>query len=102
MKRELLGYETGQMDTTSTFRRCNIRTARLVDGVIVYIPNLVSDNTLDMIWGSQEVEAVLAEIMDLRAFESGDQNLIDQEIERLEAKNPAFHTRPVSRKYCGL
>lgn len=92
LTRELLGYETGQMDTTSTFRRCNIRTARIVDGIIVYIPNTVSQCTLYMVWGSQEVEALLAEILDLRSFQSGDQNLIDQEIERLEATSPAFHT----------
>lgn len=92
LTRELLGYETVHIDRTSNFRRCNIRTARLVDGHIVYIPNPVSEHALYLVWGSQEVEALLAQVLDLSALESGDQNLMAKEIERLEAKNPAFHT----------
>ncbi len=92
LSRELLGYEQTQLDTTTKFRRCNIRTARLVEGVIVYIPNPVSEHALYLVWGSPEVEALLAEVLDLSALNSGDQDLIARETERLESKNPAFHT----------
>lgn len=92
LTKELLGYEPGQIDTLSNFRSCNIRTARLVDGVIVYIPNPVSEHKLYLVWGSQEVESLLAEVMDLGVFASGDAELIADEIARLEATNPAFHT----------
>lgn len=92
LTKELLGYEPGQMDVTSNYRSCNIRTARLIDNVIVYIPNPVSTHKLYLMWGSQEVESLLAEVMDLKVFQSGDEKLIAREIEQLEAKNPMFHT----------
>ncbi|MBI2811190.1 MAG: hypothetical protein HYX67_10225 [Candidatus Melainabacteria bacterium] len=92
LNKELLGYEMIEWDLSTGFRRCNIRTAKMVDGVINYIPNPLLDSALTMVWGSQQVEAFLAEVMDLSVFESGNRELIEREIRLLESKNPLFHT----------
>lgn len=92
LNKELLGYEKSEWSSDIKFRRCNIRTAQIIDNTIHYIPNPLSDTCFHMLWGSQQVEAFLSEVMDLTVFESGNQELIDQEISRLETEKPLFHT----------
>ncbi len=92
LNKELLGYEKIEWDLSTGFRRCNIRTAKMVGSVVNYIPNPLLDSAFTMMWGAQQVEAFLAEVIDLSVFESGNQELIEREIRLLENKNPLFHT----------
>ncbi len=92
LNKELLGYEKVEWDLNTGFRRCNIRTAQMVNQALNYVPNALPDSAFTMLWGSQQVEAYLAEIMDLSVFQSGNQELIERETCLLESKNPLFHT----------
>ncbi|MBS1956060.1 MAG: hypothetical protein JST89_17885 [Cyanobacteria bacterium SZAS-4] len=92
LNKELLGYENVEWDLSTGYRRCQIRAAKMVDTNLEYIPNPLPDSAFTMMWGSQQVEAYLAEIMDLSVLRSGNQELIEREARLLESRNPLFHT----------
>ncbi len=92
LNKELLGYESVEWDLSTGFRRCNIRTAKMLDRKLEYVPNPLPDSAFTLMWGSQQVEAFLAEVMDLSVFQSGNLELIERESRLLESRNPLFHT----------
>lgn len=92
LNKELLGYENVEWDLSTGFRGCHIRTARIVGNLLEYIPNPLPQSSFTLMWGSQQVEAYLAEVMDLSVFQSGNRELLEREAGLLESKNPLFHT----------
>lgn len=92
LSQELLGYEAVLWDPRSGYRRCNFRTAKIVDERVIYIGNELPSTSFHMMWGSRQVEAFLAEIMNLGAFESGDSDVLQAALAEVEDNNPLFHT----------
>lgn len=89
---ELLGYANPDWDLETSYRRCKVRTAKMVANELVFVPNTLGDCSLVMMYGSQQVEAMLADIMDLSVFKSGQQQKVDSAIEQLMEHDCFFHT----------
>jgi len=92
LTKELLGYEAGELDATNEFRTCHTRIARVINDTVVYLPEPPVLRIVHMLWGSQQVEASLADVLDLNTLASGNQELISREIKLLSARNPLYYT----------
>ena len=89
---ELLGYDQIVWGQFTNYRKCHIRTAKVVDNSLIYVSNSLPNDNFIMMYGSQQVESLLGEIIDLTIFQSGNQTKIDIETERLANEKFPFHT----------
>lgn len=87
LNKELLGYDEPDWNLDSPYRQCRAEIVRkIVDSDSTsYKP--LSTQYFVAVWGAQQIEAHLSEIMDINVFTSGSEELMATEVNKLRQTN---------------
>ncbi len=87
LNKELLGYDQPDWNLESPYRQCNADIVRKVIDKDSSSYKFLSTQCFIAVWGAQQIEAHLFEVMDMGVFTTGDDELIVKEINALSQTN---------------
>ncbi len=87
LNKELLGYEKPDWNLESPYRKCEADIVRQIIGVQSNSYKFLSKQCFVAVWGAQQIEAHLSELMDMNVFTTGNDELIVKEINALSQTN---------------
>lgn len=87
LNKELLGYDQPNWNLESPYRQCKAEIVRKVITTDSSSYKFLSTQCFIAVWGAQQIEAHLSEVMDMGVFTQGNDELILREINTLSQTN---------------
>ncbi|MBS1954497.1 MAG: hypothetical protein JST89_09930 [Cyanobacteria bacterium SZAS-4] len=92
LNKELLGYEHPDWNLESPYRKCDAEIVRKVTDGESSSYKFLSTECFVAVWGAQQIEAHLSEVMNMGVFTTGDDELIVNEVNALSKTNYVLYT----------
>lgn len=92
LNKELLGYDAPDWDLNGPYRRCEALIVRAIPCANPDDFKPLRSHEFVAVWGAQQLEAFLAEMMDISVLNSGSDSRIEEEIVRLAGMSFVIYT----------
>jgi hypothetical protein len=92
LNKELLGYEKPDWNLDVPYRQCKAEIVRKINSAdsVSYTP--LRTEYFIAVWGAQQIESYLSEVMDISVLTTGSDELIAHEVNRLAQTNYIIYT----------
>ncbi len=92
LNKELLGYDAPDWDLNGPYRRLEALIVRATPGSDPDEFKPLRAHEFIAVWGAQQLETFLSDVMDISVLKSGSDSSIEEEIVRLAGMNYAIYT----------
>ena len=87
LNKELLGYDKPDWNLDTPYRQCKAEIVRKINSAESISYKLLKTEYFVAVWGAQQIESHLAEVLDISVFTTGSNELIANEVKRLAQTN---------------